>query len=231
MPPTQAAFIIPTPAAVSVSTASTRVINIDQHTSTQDDTHRSSQSRGDAFQQQLLSRLTRLDPSDLSGLEAIAPDIVRLASDGPASTSRPATVGKSYAIYHSSKPRQRQPIRIGYECDQLEAARIQKLYRGNRRKAMEKILKGKSVSCSFEAPAIRRHLSGTFSSGKNTDGSHLIEVGSSFAGEIRKLTRDIGPAELAKRLHRMSNTAQGSDQVRYSDLKRIDPGCLVLLEM
>ena len=40
--------------------------------------------------------------------------------------------------------------------------------------------------------------------------------------------RTVGPAELSKRLLRMSNTAPGPDKVRYNDLKRIDPGCLTL---
>ena len=57
---------------------------------------------------------------------------------------------------------------------------------------------------------------------------------SSMPDRCNTLESSTSPKEssnITKRLHRKSNTAPGPDQVRYSDLKRIDPGCLVLSAM
>ena len=98
----------------------------------------------------------------------------------------------------------------------------------NRRKAIEQILKGKLVTCSLVAPTIQRQY---FTSESTPDRSHLLEMGPSSEVESQKLTRNIEPAELSRRLLRMSYTAPGPHQVRYYDLKRTDPGCVILSDV
>ena len=93
---------------------------------------------------------------------------------------------------------------------------------------MNHLLKGKSPPCPLEERTILNHLESSSSGLPTTDGSALIESNPVDEECAEWLLRTVGPAEVSKRLLRMSNTAPGPDKVRYNDLKRIDPGCLTL---
>ena len=203
---------------------------------------------GNRHQNQFLRRLKEVEPEDMAGLEAILADFIRFVSPKPVtptaitgshdgiapptnlstSDDRPTPPGPATDRPIPPRPATNRPTPSGSGYDPVEAAKLQKLWRANPKKVMDRILKGARVTCSLEESTIFTHLSDSFSNGPVADGSHLLEEGSSSEEEVRRMTRRIGAAELSRRLSRMSNTAPGPDRVQYYDLKKADPGCLIL---
>lgn len=121
--------------------------------------------------------------------------------------------------------------REGY--DPHEAARIQKLYRKNRKKALNQVLGGESRFCKVDGPVIEDHFRGVFSAGNSEVGDMPEVVRDVMTNHVPgpdddDLVRDITPGEVMARLGRAANTAPGPDGVPYWALKRADPGAVVL---
>ena len=182
---------------------------------------------GSARQQCWRLELDRLADDDMEGLEAFLEAFTSAAVEGQGQNAPNAPQngpsGSRRNPQHYRPPRPNRP-----EYDPLEAARIQKLYCSNRRKAMNHLLRGKSPPCPLDERTIINHLESSSSGPPTTDGSALIEQNPVDEECAEWLLRTVGPAEVSRRLLRMSNTAPGPDKVRFNDLKRIDPGCYTL---
>ena len=181
--------------------------------------------------QELLSQFMQVDPNDLEGLEKVLDGFIHLASITPQETATPTTEDVSIPRSNCGyQLRIRRPVPSASDCDSFQAAGIQKLYKSNRYSAIRQIVKGKAVTCPLDASSIFSHLLYNWGRSHDADGSHLVQASSSKT-EIRKLTREVGPAEIKTRLSNMANTAPGPDQLRYDDLERIDPSCLFLSKL
>ncbi|CAM4585880.1 unnamed protein product [Lepidochelys kempii] len=121
--------------------------------------------------------------------------------------------------------------RRGANCryDPAAASRIQKLYRANRPKAMREILDGPSPYCTIPPERLYSYFKDVF--------DHTAQDGALRPECLRPLPRvdeagaleaDFTPKEVLARLSKTKNTAPGKDGIRYSLLKKRDPGCLVL---
>ena len=216
---------------------------------------------GNRHQNQYLRRLKEVELGDMTGFEAILADFIRFTCSKPVtpnavtgsfdgntppvnltmSDDRPTPSGPATSRPIPPRPATNRPTPSGSGYDPVEAAKMQKLWRVDPKKVMDQILKGARVTCSLEESTIYSHLSGSFANRSIADGSHLLEAGSSWEEEVKRMTRCIGAAELTRRLSRMSNTAPGPDRsskwsvsnhfMRHADFKFINPARLDLLPL
>jgi len=117
--------------------------------------------------------------------------------------------------------------------DPLEASRIQKLYRANKKKAVREVLGGQSPFCAVASEEVERHFRELFAKGEYELGEEPEGVAQLFEDVNENEGREqlMSPfvrAEIVTRLSRMPNTAPGPDKVSYWMLRRADPGCYVL---
>ena len=100
---------------------------------------------------------------------------------------------------------------------------------------VDQIIKTESPYCEASTGRIINHLSSMFAGSDHLWEEPPSEVpdfslpSSEFEKEL--MLRPINPEEAANRLARMSNTAPGPDGVRYSCLKKVDPGAHVLARL
>lgn len=116
-----------------------------------------------------------------------------------------------------------------HRYDPQAASRIQKLYRSNRAKAVREILDGPSPFCTIPGEELHRHYTNIFDRtnrpvAQPPENLPRLPRLESHTG----LERDFTPAEVSARLQRAKNTAPGKDSIRYSLLRKRDPGCWVL---
>ncbi|XP_057335413.1 uncharacterized protein LOC130674161 [Microplitis mediator] len=106
------------------------------------------------------------------------------------------------------------------------ATRIQKLYRKNRRKAMQEVLEGPSSLCQVPKDDVLEYFR-TLYSDDSPFNEELparqvwpLDEGNELAGA---LIASLTATEVSRRLARMQDTAPGPDFLKYSDLKKADP--------
>ncbi|CAD6235845.1 GSCOCG00008010001-RA-CDS [Cotesia congregata] len=111
------------------------------------------------------------------------------------------------------------------------ATRIQKLYRENRRKAMQEILNEPSPFCQVPKDEVDRYFRTMYSDDSPLDADlperqvwPPDETGEMAAALVAPRTE----TEVSRRLARMQDTAPGPDGLKYGDLKRTDRGCVLL---
>ncbi|KAL7727998.1 hypothetical protein ACLKA6_018922 [Drosophila palustris] len=112
-----------------------------------------------------------------------------------------------------------------------EAARIQKLYREKRPRAMQQVLEGPSPYCEISQEAIFTHFQAVYGdpSLENVEPFEWPRWdGESEAVIGEALMRPFTAEEVNSRLMRTHNSAPGPDGVTYSDVKRVDPGCRII---
>ena len=114
-------------------------------------------SSGSVQQRHWRVMLDQIAEDDLEGLEVFLETFVGFASTSQGETA--SNVPQNGPHRSRNIPgRQRHPRPSRPEYDPIEAARVQKLYRTNRRKCMNHILKGKSPPCPLDGGTIINHL-------------------------------------------------------------------------
>ena len=114
-------------------------------------------SSGSVQQRHWRVMLDQIAEDDLEGLEVILETFVGFASTSQGETA--SNVPQNGPHRSRNIPgRQRHPRPSRPKYDPIEAARVQKLYRTNIRKAMNQLLKGKSPPCPLDGGTIINHL-------------------------------------------------------------------------
>ena len=145
--------------------------------------------------------------------------------------SRSAKGGMGQPPRNRQHGRPRAPEELGPEDHVKKATRLQRLYRENRRRAMEEVLTGPSPHCQVSAEEVSQYFQKMYS-------ATALPVGEPYAwpewptdeeGELRDaLVKPFSASEVAARLKRTHKSAPGPDGVTYDELGRADPGCSVL---
>ncbi|CAB0029868.1 unnamed protein product [Trichogramma brassicae] len=109
------------------------------------------------------------------------------------------------------------------------ATRIQRLYRKNRRRAVQEVVNGAPQHCEISVAEVQRHFEDVHSV-REPGGSlpPLFNAKPPTAASSAALVRPFERAEVSLKLKGMNNSSPGPDGVTYWDLKRADPGCHVL---
>ena len=132
-------------------------------------------------------------------------------------------------------PRRPRRDRARPEYDAASASHIQKLYRTDRKKAFREIKRVPEPICEVATDAVEEYYTQVFSNADHewVDPPPIVPEFSfpSTGAEEEELLRSISPQEVVSRLSRMTDTAPGPDQVRYSGLRRVDPGGHVLAQL
>lgn len=209
-------------------------------------THDNDDQRGSGEPERLaaVNAATNLTPQQLewlAALQATGDDDI----DGVSEVSRQLTTAAAIRIEpgqnrlatsNTTRNNQRAflrrppPARPTY--DAASASTLQKLYRVDKKKAINQILGGPNPHCEIDPNEIHRHLAEMFAGQEHIHSAPPESVPDinfpSSNDETSTLLANITPAQVAARLARMSNTAPGLDGARYSGLKRVDPGCHVM---
>ncbi|CAB0033875.1 unnamed protein product [Trichogramma brassicae] len=109
------------------------------------------------------------------------------------------------------------------------ATRIQRLYRKNRRRAVQEVVNGAPQHCEISVAEVQRHFEDVHSV-REPGGAlpPLFNAEPPTAASNAALVRPFERAEVSLKLKGMNNSSPGPDGVTYWDLKRADPGCHVL---
>ena len=182
-----------------------------------------------------LARLDAMDETDLVGINTISLEITKLAVESQQTTGQINNRRPRTEVPHRP-PRPRRPAPARPRFDAGEASNIQKLYRTDRKKAMNHICSGApSPHCHVDKERIRQHLSDIFAQNNHEWSDPPEEVPDlsmpSSPAERQTLISNITPKIVASRLARMNVTAPGPDGARYSGLRRADPGCHVMAKL
>lgn len=176
-------------------------------------------------QRQWIDSFNTLLPTDIEGLSALSLLITAAATEKKDTATPPRPSLPSQPALRRAPPRRQQ-------YDPQDASSIQKLYRLDRKKAMNHILAEPSPHCAADPEAIKTHLSTIFA-GTDHPWAEPPQCVPEFnhpttPDELAYLTAPITPCEVSSRLQRMKNTAPGPDGARYAGLRRADPGCHTL---
>lgn len=111
-----------------------------------------------------------------------------------------------------------------------EAARIQSLYRRNRRKAVREVIQGPADFCQVQSRTVREYFERLYCGEGHLDGGVRAAepVDNSRPEDVALLMAPLREGEVDRRLRRMTNTAPGPDGVSYRDLRAADPGARLL---
>ncbi|RLU16391.1 hypothetical protein DMN91_010459 [Ooceraea biroi] len=110
-----------------------------------------------------------------------------------------------------------------------EAARIQALFRRNRRKAVREVVQGPADFCQVQGRAVQGHFERLYGGGERLDGLPAVEpVDHSRPEDVALLMAPFTEGEVDRRLRRMTNSAPGPDGIAYNDLRAADPGARLL---
>ncbi|XP_076298053.1 uncharacterized protein LOC143217550 [Lasioglossum baleicum] len=131
----------------------------------------------------------------------------------------------------ASRPPGRPEPEAARSTDQVaEATRIQRLFRQNRRRAVQEVLMGAPAQCQVPKDQVHQHFLDMYSPASTPPASGPLGFPSEAptAASDAALVRPFGVSEVDRRLRRMSNSAPGPDGLTYRDLRKADPGCAVL---
>uniref|UniRef100_A0ABD2WIM9 Reverse transcriptase domain-containing protein n=1 Tax=Trichogramma kaykai TaxID=54128 RepID=A0ABD2WIM9_9HYME len=109
------------------------------------------------------------------------------------------------------------------------ATRIQRLYRKNRRRAVQEVVNGAPQHCEISVAEVQKHFEDVHSV-REPGGAlpPLFNAEPPTAASNAALVKPFERAEVSLKLKGMNNSSPGPDGVTYCDLKRADPGCHVL---
>lgn len=110
-----------------------------------------------------------------------------------------------------------------------EAARIQALFRRNRRRAVREVIQGPTDFCQVPKRAVREHFERIYRGDDRLNVPPAAEPANNVAREDAELLMaPFTEREVCRRLGRMTNTAPGPDGMSYNDLRAADPGARLL---
>jgi len=118
-----------------------------------------------------------------------------------------------------------------HEYDRSEASTIQKLYRKCRKAAISRILGDQSSRCRISIESVRDHFAKIMSPADIDEQAMLRNAPRCEQIDEQcamQLCAPISAKEVLSTLGRMSNTAPGSDQLQYRDLRKLDPSGVTL---
>ncbi|RLU16755.1 hypothetical protein DMN91_010823 [Ooceraea biroi] len=108
-------------------------------------------------------------------------------------------------------------------------ARIQALFRRNRRKAVREVVQGPADFCQVQGRTVQEHFERLYGGGERLDGLPAVEpVDHSRPEDVALLMAPFTEGEVDRRLRRMTNSAPGPDGIAYNDLRAADPGARLL---
>lgn len=179
-----------------------------------------------AQQVKWMSEVEKIPIGEVENLAKLVDEIIQAA------LAKNPTPGPIHGLQQRNPQQQQQTQRRNNNNTAQAAASIQKQYRQNRPRAIRSILNGPSPHCQATEEQITTHLREMFRQTNHlwtTPPSAVPNLASpSTEAEKEGLVRPTSPTEVSNRLARMSDTAPGPDRVRYSELKAVDPGCIVL---
>ena len=109
-----------------------------------------------------------------------------------------------------------------------EATRVQRLYRSNRKRAVREILQGNSTHCQVPLEDIQRHFTNLYAPQARPDDLPTLDFEEPIRETNEALVADFRSVEVNRRLKKMSNSSPGPDGVTYNDLRKDDPGAVLL---
>lgn len=110
-----------------------------------------------------------------------------------------------------------------------KATRIQRLYRVNRRRAVQEVLLGPSEHCEVPRDRVQNHFENMYApAGALGDRLVVDQAEAPDRASNDALIRLLTEREVDLRLKHMNNSAPGPDGLTYIDLRKADPGCRVL---
>lgn len=180
-------------------------------------------------QREWMAELLAMEDFDLESVSDVARRVAAAAAvrvePGREGGGRPAG---DTPRRNNERPFQRRPPPARPAYDAAAASALQKLYRTDRKKAVNSILGGPSPYCDIDPDRIRHHLEEMFAGTDHVYSDPPDAVPDmafpSSNDELGALMAHITPGQVTARLARMACTAPGPDGARYSGLKRTDPG-------
>lgn len=196
-------------------------------------------------QKEWLQLLSNVPHDDIEGLIRVAASVSEAAAVRQTdANNRPGVRGQQEATAGergrgrgrgrgwnpNTQNRRPAPARPRYDAN--EASSVQKMYRMDRKKAINHIIGDPSPHCHLPKNTIYEHVRDMFDGIEHAWSDPPAAVPGidlpSSTNEVRGLLSQITPSQVKARLARMTNTAPGPDGARYSGLKRVDPGGHVL---
>lgn len=179
-------------------------------------------------QQQWLAELNAVEDFDLEVVSDVARRLAAAAAVRVEPGQGPGARPDGAPHRGDQRPYRRRPPPARPAYDAAAASALQKLYRVDRKKAINNILGGPNPHCEIDPDTIRRHLEEVFAGTEHVFSDPPESVPNitfpSSNDETSALMARITPAQVVSRLARMACTAPGPDGARYSGLKRTDPG-------
>lgn len=128
-----------------------------------------------------------------------------------------------------------RPVRDGAPLDRPwvgAATRIQRLFRQNRRRAVQEVISGPTRHCEISVEEVQGYFESVHAErAPGGEFRFLLEGEETSPASCDTLCAPFSNKEVVSRLSRMSNSAPGPDGVTYADLRRADPGCHVLVAL
>ena len=189
-------------------------------------------------QKEWLKKLEEIGEDDDEGWDEVLNSLMEAAKRcSPPSTStrreeRPNQTSNPRQEPRTFVPQAARRDRAPPEWSAANASRQQKSYHRDPAKTIREILSEPPTYCKSTEEEIFNHLSSMFSGEEHqwTEPPEDVPDFSIPSSEVERevLLRRVDPVEAASRLARMGNTAPGPDGVKYSGLKKSDPGAHVL---
>ncbi|XP_043469124.1 uncharacterized protein LOC122502873 [Leptopilina heterotoma] len=154
-----------------------------------------------------------------NALQAIANDFIEFARrfQPPAQEERGTNINKG-------------PKNLGALSKTKLATRLQKMYRKNKKRAVQEILKGNRSECKIGISDIQKHFTNIFKAPTlNVDSlPRDFDFGLTDVASNDKLSVVLLPTEVIKKLKFIKNTAPGPDGITYPTLLKADPSGTIL---
>lgn len=110
----------------------------------------------------------------------------------------------------------------------IEATRIQKQYRANRKKTVQRILNGPTSACKVSKHTVEAYFTALAAPRHGEDEwPDVFNVGAPSEESTSALLEPFTSAEVQKKLKHRANSAPGPDGLTYGDLRKADPQALV----
>ncbi|XP_023235892.1 uncharacterized protein LOC111635231 [Centruroides sculpturatus] len=135
----------------------------------------------------------------------------------------------TYSICDIQGPRQPRSTTNNHTQDhRAEASEVQRLYRANRKRAVDRILGGNSRFCQVETEKVYRHFKSINEQCAPSTAAPVPVVQDPAPATDNPLNIPFTPEEVAIRIAKGHNTAPGPDRIRYLHWRRVDPTGTIL---
>lgn len=203
-------------------------------TQTNDGIARANGSKPTKNQEKWLKQLEKA--ASWSEFEKAVSNITKEIADATAQRMPPEKTQRRHNYNSTAQQTRRNRNPQTDRFDPAEAGKIQKLYRVNKKKAISKILNGTSGTyCQVGKEEVTQFYKGVFSDKEDAQRATpdyinecINNMRAPGTNQLPSLEDPIKAEDISFKLNRTKNTAPGKDGIKYSQLKRADPGCLVL---